>query len=300
MGGSELMSTASGGTAAHLAAKIARIALQIGERDPLRHGNGVKFPYHAAKDVYGWWMPLLAAECITIVPRVLKSKMKQVELPRAGRDQGFRTTFITELTVEFTLVDGITGETLVGSAYGQGEDPSDKGAGKAMTYAQKAFLLGLGMNGAERDNEADAYDDERERDRRRDDDRDDDRRDNKSREDDERSHEGRSVVIGDGNVEGIQRGGRAFNSTEVQIKQLRTECRTKNVKSDQLLKIIDDVLGDRVDVPESDDPGPAIIEYLESLKSTDIGKLIDHVATMKKPAADSWGDDGDPGPSDGR
>ena len=290
-----LMATAEGGTSARLASKLARIAGAIGERDAVRHGNGVKFPYHSAKDVYGWWRPHLEREGIVIVPRVLKHKMKMVELPRAERSGGgFRTAFITELLVEFTVVDGITGETITGSAYGQGEDSSDKGAGKAMTYAEKAFLLGLGMNGAERDNEADAYDDDYERGSRRrdrdDDDRDDNRRD---RRDEEHRDETRSVVIGDSNIEGIQRGGRAAKATEVQIKRLREICREKGVRPSGLVELIDKVLGDQVTLPEDGDAGPVILEYLESLSSTDIGKLITEANDI--PRDDGWDND-DPGP----
>ena len=146
-----------------LPAKIARIALEIGQKDPIKHSRDVKFAYHSARDVYGWWKEAIQKESIILIPKVLSVDVQFVEIPKSSG--GTRKTFLTTLNVEFTMKDGVTNEYFVGSAVGQGEDPSDKGAGKAMTYAEKAFLLGLGMNGAEMDNEA-YSDDDRDYDRR--------------------------------------------------------------------------------------------------------------------------------------
>jgi len=52
------------------------------------------------------------------------------------------TTILTELDIEYTWIDVESGESLIVSWYGQGVDISgEKGVGKALTYAEKYFLL---------------------------------------------------------------------------------------------------------------------------------------------------------------
>ena len=50
---------------------------------------------------------------------------------------------LTGLTMEFTLFDCDTGETLVIPWYSQGADQHEKGVGKALTYGEKYFILKL-------------------------------------------------------------------------------------------------------------------------------------------------------------
>jgi len=50
---------------------------------------------------------------------------------------------LTGLTMEFTLFDCDTGETLVIPWYCQGADQHEKGVGKALTYGEKYFILKL-------------------------------------------------------------------------------------------------------------------------------------------------------------
>lgn len=235
-----------------LVAKIARIADAIGEKEPVRHSRDIKFPYHSARDVYGWWRPLLHAESIVLVPTVLDAKVEQFTLPRSGG--GTRSTFLTTMNVSFTLIDGVTGEQITGSAVGQGEDPSDKGAGKAMTYAEKAFLLGLGMNGSESDVEAYPDDDRR------------------------------GVVVEDSNIEGIERGGRSTTATEVQVRRVRELAGTMALDPMMMSDILSTVLEKSVLLPgDPGEHGPAVRKALESLSADEIGKLIQYMEKMQEP-----------------
>lgn len=237
-----------------LASKLAKIADAIGEKEPVRHSRDIKFPYHAAKDVYGWWRPLLHAEGIIIVPSVADVGVIQATLPRSGG--GTRVTFLTTMTVRFTVIDGVSGEIIEGSAVGQGEDPSDKGSGKAMTYAEKAFLLGMGMNGSESDVEAysDHSDEEREE---------------------------RSVRVESSSIEGIERGGRSVNATEVQVRRVREMAGELGLDPDIMAGLLEQVL--EVVLPLPEDPGergPVIRKALEGLSAEDIGKLIQYMEIM--------------------
>ncbi len=233
-----------------LPAKLAAIADIIGDKEPVRHSRDIKFPYHSARDVYGWWRRYLHAQGIIIVPRINSIDVQQVTLPRSGG--GSRTTFLTTIDAAFTVIDGITGETLEGSAVGQGEDPSDKGAGKAMTYAEKAFLLGLGMNGAESDVEA--YPDVEER----------------------------QVRVEESNVTGIQRGGRSTNATDIQVQRFRQLSRDLGLGAIGAAGIVSEVLEEEIELPEDpDDVGPFLIHFLGELSADRMGTIISYMEAQR-------------------
>jgi hypothetical protein len=240
-----------------LAAKIARIADAIGDKEPIRHSRDIKFPYHSARDVYGWWRPWLQVEGIILVPSIRDGSdvnVIPVTLPRSGG--GTRHTFLTTMVVHFRLIDGTTGEVIEGSAVGQGEDPSDKGAGKAMTYAEKAFLLGLGMNGSDSDVEAYA--------------------------DYEGGSSGpREVVVEDSNIEGIERGGRSTNATDVQVKRIRNLASDLKFGAGKTADLIEDILDVVITLPEDpEEVGPAFVRYLEKMGADDAGKVIQYMEKM--------------------
>lgn len=323
-----IASTSSGALKLSLAEKLSQIAKSIGSQEPDKESKGSqRYSYFSAKAVYGWWETRLHDAGIVFYPcEIISERTEQYEQTTRS---GGRMTWLTSLAVKFAVTDGI--ETLYVVGYGQGEDPSDKGAGKAMTYAQKNALLGMGMNGNEpdveefdddrrgsrdrrqeelerdrderRSRERDRDDDrdrgrgrdegrDRDRDRsgdsrssRREDDRDRDRDDDRRPDRDERrSDGGRRVEIGDGEIEGIQRGGRANKTTDVQLRKLREVAREKGLSVYQIADIVDAELGDKIDLPESgtDDPGPALVKYLEELSSVDAGKLI--VALESEPS----------------
>ena len=50
---------------------------------------------------------------------------------------------LTELTMEYTVIDCDSGETIIIPWYAQGTDVHEKGVGKALTYGEKYFLLKL-------------------------------------------------------------------------------------------------------------------------------------------------------------
>lgn len=235
-----------------LVTKLSKIASRIGNRKAEKHG-GVTFAYHKAADVYGWWRPWLNEQSILLVPRIVSWTVQELRLPRSGG--GERVTFRMDAEVEFTVIDGITGQQFVGSVLAQGEDPSDKAAGKVMTYAEKIFLLGMGMNGAEADNEAFS----------------DDMRD-------------RPVQVGSSNIEGVARGGRQENATDAQVLRIRQLARDLHIDARGIARVVKNVLNDDIELPEegADDPGPVVLAYLGQQKADDLGKLISRLEEAKK------------------
>ena len=66
---------------------------------------------------------------------------------------------VTTVPLQFTVIDSDSGESITGTVYGRGEDPTDKGVYKAYTggqkyFLQKLFLLSTGDD-PERDSPAD-------------------------------------------------------------------------------------------------------------------------------------------------
>lgn len=242
------MPTASKEPARSLVTKLTKIANEIGDKDPKKHSKAIQFPYHAARDVYGWWRAALHRENILLVPDIRESTVTPVELPRSGG--GTRKTFLTTVIMDFLLIDGGTGETVRGSAVGHGEDPSDKGSGKAMTYAEKSFLLGLGMNGADTDVEAVPDDGGREH----------------------------KVEIEGSNITGIARGGHSDSATGVQVRRVAELARDLGYDPDAMAEVIEVVTGKALELPE--DPGEhgaAVRKRLEGETSESIGQLIQYM-----------------------
>jgi len=257
--------TAEPETGKTLVSKIAEVADIIGEKEPQEHRNrrgdgGVKFPYHAAKDVYGWWRKPLQERHLLLIPsKVMDLTVIKAELPRASG--GTRVTFLTTCVVEFTIRDGVTGEWLTGIGIGQGEDPADKGVGKAMTYAEKNFLLGMGMNGSEPDVEAyDSEQDDRERSARR----------------------GRDVDISGSSITGIQRGGRSSNANDAQVSKVRDKARERSITIRGIAEFIFIALAKVVELPEDAQlAGPAMVAFLDTLTADEIGLVLQEMDKVK-------------------
>lgn len=73
---------------------------------------------------------------VLLVPEIVSSRFTEV------KDQKGNPEYFTELEMKFTWVDvNNPGDTLVCHWAGQGVDNKEKGVGKALTYAEKYFLL---------------------------------------------------------------------------------------------------------------------------------------------------------------
>lgn len=291
-----------------LVQRIARIAADIGiqQTDANVEEGRVRFAYYSAKAVYGWWADRLHLWNVLVVPTGVENLSVTLRETRSGGQAVLVTGW-----VKFRIINGDdTSDFIDGGAMGQGDDPGDKGAGKLMTYALKAFFLAVGLNAAEQDNEEDAdrqYDDydrggstrrgrrrDYDEDRRRDYDDDRDRR--RSSRDDDRGRDdggdygtdregdargrGRRVEVGDSAIEGIQRGGRSAHTTEAQLKAIRDHAREANLGINGIARIVDEVLGDRIELPDGEDAGPALAAYFNRISSEDAGKVISRLREL--------------------
>lgn len=96
-----------------------------------------KFKYVSSNNVLGTIRPLLDAEGLALEVRVLGHTLHS-----KWSGQSDQKEHLTELSVEFVWVNMDSPEQrIVCPWYGQGLDTGEKGVGKALTYAEKYFLL---------------------------------------------------------------------------------------------------------------------------------------------------------------
>lgn len=177
-------------------------------------------------------------------------------------------SFLTTIKVLFTVTDIDTGESISGHGIGQGDDPGDKGANKAMSGALKFWLLKRFLVGGE-DAEADEQTDRR------------DERSERRRSSDSRDDE-RKVTIGPSSIEGIKRGGRANKTTDAQLKQIRVLARELDWNAAGAAHRISEWLGDELELPEEPEKqGDALIRYLEGLDSDDAGTVVTKMIDLR-------------------
>jgi hypothetical protein len=102
------------------------------------------YQYAMAADVYAAVRKELAARHVMIVPEIV------------GKSETQKTNvLITELTLEFTIIDGESGEALTRRWIGSGMDTQEKGVYKALTGGLKNFILDLFLVSTGDDPEAD-------------------------------------------------------------------------------------------------------------------------------------------------
>lgn len=119
----------------NLAAKMARVMTEI-ERLP-KAGKNTRFDYTYATegDILETIRPLMAKQGIAFFPTILN-----IEETEKKTSSGNSTTY-TRVFMQFDLVCGDTGETKTCHWVGDALDNQDKGINKAVTAAEKYFIL---------------------------------------------------------------------------------------------------------------------------------------------------------------
>jgi len=98
--------------------------------------DGYKFKYVSSSQTLGALREKMDEMGLLLVPRVVRVRVSEHETKAGGHE------YFTELWVHFTWVNTENSEeTLKCPWYGQGLDSGEKGVGKALTYAEKYFLL---------------------------------------------------------------------------------------------------------------------------------------------------------------
>ncbi len=107
--------------------------------------KGFQYNYVSSSQVLSAVKAKMDEVGLLLIPRILDVQVshKVVEGKDKYGNVKKTTTYFTELTMEFTWVDADSpDDSIVCSWYGQGIDiEGEKGVGKALTYAEKYFLL---------------------------------------------------------------------------------------------------------------------------------------------------------------
>lgn len=114
-----------------------------------------RYHYATEADVNEKVREVLAEHNVVMIPNVKSHSVREHTNAKG------KTEYIVTMEVEFTFIDGDTGEKISFTTYGEGQDAGDKGTYKAFTGAQKYALMKAFMIPTGDDPEADNGVDER-------------------------------------------------------------------------------------------------------------------------------------------
>lgn len=127
-------------------AALAGTGIQKGRKNTQQNYN-----FRGVDDVYNALAPVLSANKLAILPRVLSRSCEE----RATKSGG--TMFYVIVDVEYTLVSAEDGSTTVVRFVGEAMDTADKASNKAMSAAYKYCAFQTFCIPTEADNDADAH-----------------------------------------------------------------------------------------------------------------------------------------------
>jgi hypothetical protein len=170
-----------------------------------------------------------------------------------------KTGDLTILTIDFTWIDGGTGQTLGPVTFiGYGADAGDRGAAKALTATLRSFLLKTLLLGTGDDPEADEDPDGRA---------------------DARGGAG-APIRKRGTAAGAGKGGEATGAAEGRVREVIGLAKEAGINAVDLTVLIGRVLGTKVDLGTGD-PREALLSFLVGLSAQDIGKVILALAALR-------------------
>lgn len=101
-----------------------------------KDNKGYQFQYVSSSQTLGSLKEAMDEQGLLLVPRVIGKEVSPHKTKKGGEE------YFTELVMEYTWINAENpDETLTVPWYGQGIDSGEKGVGKALTYAEKYFLL---------------------------------------------------------------------------------------------------------------------------------------------------------------
>lgn len=226
----------------NLPAKLAYITGKMAGVPKAGFNTNQKYKFVRESDVAEKLSALLAEQHVFLKQTVLNHSMTELYKTSSGS-----LMWLTEVEVEFTWMDGDTGEVLGPVVFpGHGADTGDKGIYKAMTGAEKYFIMKTFLVSTGDDPEAD------------------ERVDKASAA--AGAATGTRVVRG--NVAGAQRGGKSETVTDAQVKEMSRLTKEAGLDATTIIPVIKKVLGKAP-------AGPTEVRaFLLGLSSEDGGKLI--------------------------
>ena len=138
-----------------LVRKLAEVMKEVKYIQKTGYNSFNNYKYATEADVNEKIREVLAERNVIMIPSVKNHSVRE-HVNRKGH-----TEYIVTVEVEFTLMDGETGETIIFTTFGEGQDAGDKGTYKAITGAQKYALMKAFMIPTGDDPEGDSGVDER-------------------------------------------------------------------------------------------------------------------------------------------
>lgn len=115
--------------------KLAEVMKQVKYIQKTGHNTFNNYRYATEADVNEKVREVLADQNVIMLPN-MKSHTVREHINRKGN-----TEYIVTAEVEFTFMDGETGESISITVFGEGQDAGDKATYKAITGAQKYALM---------------------------------------------------------------------------------------------------------------------------------------------------------------
>ena len=138
-----------------LVKKLAEVMSEV-KRVPKNGFNKFhKYQYATESDVSDLVREELAKRSVMLFPSVISHESRE------HKNRSGSTEYISTIEMEFTFVDGESGETMAFKTVGEGQDAGDKAYYKAMTGATKYALMKVFLISTGDDPEADSKVDER-------------------------------------------------------------------------------------------------------------------------------------------
>jgi hypothetical protein len=214
-----------------LVKKLASVMQEVKYVQKRGKNNFHGYTYATEADVAEKVREALAEKNVVMIPNMVSHDVRE------KTNQKGNTEYIVTVIMEFTLMDGDSGESIKLQMAGQGQDSGDKGIYKAITGAQKYAMMKAFMIPTGDDPEADESVDER----------------------NEAKPEPKKVVpMSEAKKE------KEPPASERQINAIKAIAKRNNVTDEQLHGIIQAVLGLNREIP------------LELLSSKEASKVIDH------------------------
>lgn len=233
-----------------LAAKLALITGEMAHVPKMGENKSQNYKFVRESDVAERASALLAAHHIYLHQTVVSNALMDLYKTSSGLQMR-----LSSVIMEFQFIDGDTGEVSpLASFPGQGADTGDKGLYKAMTGAEKYFLMKTFLVSTGDDPEADEKVD-------------------KATAASEAAAGPRVVR---GNVAGAQRGGKSEKVTEAQVKEMSRLTMEAGLNVTTLIPVVNKVLGTKWPL---DSTAAQLRALLHALSSENGGKLISVLAS---------------------
>lgn len=241
-----------------LAAKLAEIMGEMAHVKKEGFNKAQNYRFVRETDVAEKASELLAARHIWVHQSVISEEMVPLYTTASGSQM-----WLTKLQIAFKFIDGDTKEETEPQTFsGHGADTGDKGVYKAMTGAEKYFLMKSFLVSTGDDPEADEKVDKAAA---------------------AAGSTGAPRVVR-GNQAGVQRGGKSSSATAAQVNEIARLVKELNLTVDSVLPIIQATLGH---IPAD---GQTLRDFLGAQKGEDAAKLISTLMEFKPVALDDQND----------